>query len=502
MIKIKSKQSRLTKFKSLITTILKKERYAICNTISNIKLLTNNNLNYIFKFVTLALILKNNSMKIISIKEKLRSNIQDFKFLFILFLGFIFVNYFVNSYFRIVKLSTEQINQIKENQINENQVKENQIKENQINENRVNENQVNENQVNENQINENRVNENQVNENQIKENQINENKIKENQIKENQINENQINENHFKIKRIRPFFLDSFKIHRKINNDPNYRKKISEKYKFFICDVPEIENNDSTIYESAVPYNFQKKYNFQKEYFNKYFQKGYFNNYFQKENFNNYFKDRSNSNDKTRKNKYFFVLTDIVNSTGLWVNNFHAMQKSIFMHNKLVISLCKSFNGYISKYEGDSFLLVFSNLKNAIQFSLELQYRLMFVNWNEYILKNNVYYKKKEKIFMRGLQVRISITHGCALKMKFQNNYSFLGDPIDELYSINKKTSGGETTISEDIFNTDEFKEIRNEFYFARKNCFSDKFFKKGLLVIIHPELLDRYVFMEAILKN
>lgn len=255
----------------------------------------------------------------------------------------------------------------------------------------------------------------------------------------------------FKIRKMRPIYTQTFNKRVKLKRDQKiqcvYREMMSNRYDFFICNVQEPERISGCQCASG-------------------------------------------------PSKLFFVLTDIAESTALWTNDSRSMQNAIIMHNKLVHSLSRFFGGFISRYEGDSFLLVFHTLENAIRFSLELQYRLMFVNWNRYILQNNFYCVSRHPptIYLRGLQVRISITGGSVAMMNFYKNVSFLGNPIKELYLINNKTYGGETSISEDICYSQEFASLRKEFYLVRRNCF----LKRGLLVIIHPELLERYVFMAA----
>ena len=67
------------------------------------------------------------------------------------------------------------------------------------------------------------------------------------------------------------------------------------------------------------------------------------------------------------------VFTDIYNSSKLWKANPKGMYKKLVKHNDIVFKIAKENKGFIVKNLGDSFMIVFDELKKAIDFAIALQ---------------------------------------------------------------------------------------------------------------------------------
>lgn len=71
------------------------------------------------------------------------------------------------------------------------------------------------------------------------------------------------------------------------------------------------------------------------------------------------------------KDTLVLVRTDIVDSTSLWNDFPSAMYRTIETHDEIARRLCKMHKGLEVRNEGDSFFLVFTGVRNALDFSVE-----------------------------------------------------------------------------------------------------------------------------------
>lgn len=104
----------------------------------------------------------------------------------------------------------------------------------------------------------------------------------------------------------------------------------------------------------------------------------------------------------------YIVLTDIVQSTCLWNKNRFKMAKCIVEHDRIAHNLIKNHNGIELRNEGDSFLILFYNQKEALNFAIEFYYQIRKINYdNEHNIgikiainygKINALKKSKEKV--------------------------------------------------------------------------------------------------------
>jgi class 3 adenylate cyclase len=74
---------------------------------------------------------------------------------------------------------------------------------------------------------------------------------------------------------------------------------------------------------------------------------------------------------------FAIVFTDIEGSTALWENQPVAMEMAVDDHHKLVRDLIHDHNGYEVKTIGDSFMIAFKGLADAVTMALRLQVELL-----------------------------------------------------------------------------------------------------------------------------
>lgn len=102
---------------------------------------------------------------------------------------------------------------------------------------------------------------------------------------------------------------------------------------------------------------------------------------------------------------FYYVSTDIVDSTRLWNIDPGTMSKNIEFHHRIGSMLIHSCEGYESKKEGDAYFAVFENGQDAIEFANEFQNAL------------------KGRLILR-----IGICEGEALIVNVDEKYVFIGE--------------------------------------------------------------------------
>ncbi|KAM0676927.1 hypothetical protein BDAP_002520 [Binucleata daphniae] len=113
------------------------------------------------------------------------------------------------------------------------------------------------------------------------------------------------------------------------------------------------------------------------------------------------------------KDHFYFVSTDIVDSTRLWNTKPNYMRREIAYHHRVGSILIYQLDGYESKKEGDAYFAVFDNLINAVKFATEFQ-----------------------KLMMGRLSLRIGISKGEAIVVHVDERYLFLGNAATHANSV------------------------------------------------------------------
>ena len=82
------------------------------------------------------------------------------------------------------------------------------------------------------------------------------------------------------------------------------------------------------------------------------------------------------------------VFTDIKNSTKLWETIPTAMRAGIKIHNSIMRRSLRLMGGYEVKTEGDAFMVCFSNVIDAMRWSMVVQLQLLEADWPQEIVQS------------------------------------------------------------------------------------------------------------------
>ena len=105
------------------------------------------------------------------------------------------------------------------------------------------------------------------------------------------------------------------------------------------------------------------------------------------------------------------VFTDIKGSTICWEKAPEGMRFGLKIHNTTIRELITRHKGYEVKTIGDSFMVSFPSVKDAVDFSLQTHENLNNANWPEELLDVSVAERSKDGMWA-GLCVRIGIHFG------------------------------------------------------------------------------------------
>jgi hypothetical protein len=108
------------------------------------------------------------------------------------------------------------------------------------------------------------------------------------------------------------------------------------------------------------------------------------------------------------------VFTDIQGSTQLWERCGSVMRAALEVHDRLLRSLLADSSGYEVKTQGDSFMVAFPAVGEAVRWCLETQWRLLHAPWPEEILAEPEAAEVRGTcgLVQRGLRVRMGIHLG------------------------------------------------------------------------------------------
>lgn len=112
-----------------------------------------------------------------------------------------------------------------------------------------------------------------------------------------------------------------------------------------------------------------------------------------------------------------FVLTEIMGAENMWDSLPKEMLTAVSLHNNLVHTTVEHFNGYEVEFTGTGFILVFENLKDAMNWCISTQNTLMNLPWPKKLLENSmasVEISSSGKRIWGGLRVKMAIHSGVA----------------------------------------------------------------------------------------
>ena len=146
---------------------------------------------------------------------------------------------------------------------------------------------------------------------------------------------------------------------------------------------------------------------------------------------------------------FAIVFTDIEASTSLWENQPVAMEAAVEEHHHLMRDLIHDHNGYEAKTIGDSFMIAFKSLADAVTMSLRLQVELMRASTEDlHVDAARCESSGPEDVWnSKSVRVRVGV-HWCTDAMpKFDvvhKRYDFYGNDVNVASRVQDAACGGQ----------------------------------------------------------
>ncbi|KAL0486290.1 adenylate cyclase [Acrasis kona] len=157
------------------------------------------------------------------------------------------------------------------------------------------------------------------------------------------------------------------------------------------------------------------------------------------------------------------AFTDVQNSTKLWNTLGQDMPKSLKVHNHVMRKLIKQYNGYEVKTQGDSFMVAFQNVKDALEWALDCQRSLVRADWPVNIVQAfdcRMEWDDCENVVFKGLRVRIGLHYGYAERVldKVTKRYDYFGNTVNCAARVESQAKGGQVFVSQELL-----QEVKND---------------------------------------
>mmetsp|Transcript_7144 Transcript_7144/g.26763 ORF Transcript_7144/g.26763 Transcript_7144/m.26763 type:complete len:1188 (-) Transcript_7144:1488-5051(-) len=151
--------------------------------------------------------------------------------------------------------------------------------------------------------------------------------------------------------------------------------------------------------------------------------------------------------------KVTIVFTDVESSTKYWEKHEEQMALSINMHNKLIRQLLDEFHGFEVKVEGDAVMIAFSSPVEAVDFSMQVQLKLLDLDWPEEILHEERCQEIRDDegaILWRGLRVRIGMHTGFPIVDEDPTTHrtDYFGPMVNKAARVEGFADGGGVCVS------------------------------------------------------
>lgn len=144
------------------------------------------------------------------------------------------------------------------------------------------------------------------------------------------------------------------------------------------------------------------------------------------------------------------------------------MRRSLAIHDELVRSAADSFNGHLFKALGDAFFVAFDNASDAVCCASEIQRKLHVADWQDAELK-----------------VRIAMTLGDA---EFRDE-DYFGRPLNRCARMLTVCNGGQTIVSESVFQSFDSDTQLRRFVFAGSPPLKDLEKPEPIYHLLIPEI-------------
>ena len=147
------------------------------------------------------------------------------------------------------------------------------------------------------------------------------------------------------------------------------------------------------------------------------------------------------------------IFTDVEASTNLWETQPVAMEKAVDEHHKLIRHLIEEHHGYEVKTIGDSFMIAFKNLADAVIMALRLQVELMRIPIEGLVVDGSQLEATGPDLLWNpsSLRVRTGV-HWCTdATPKFDvvyKRYDFYGNDVNVASRVQDAGCGGQTLCS------------------------------------------------------
>eukprot|EP01063_Lacrimia_lanifica_P023674 TRINITY_DN3130_c0_g1_i1.p1 TRINITY_DN3130_c0_g1~~TRINITY_DN3130_c0_g1_i1.p1 ORF type:complete len:1149 (+),score=316.89 TRINITY_DN3130_c0_g1_i1:59-3448(+) len=137
------------------------------------------------------------------------------------------------------------------------------------------------------------------------------------------------------------------------------------------------------------------------------------------------------------------VFTDIEGSTKLWEDAPGAMSVALQLHDAVVREVIFRTGGYEVKTLGDSFMIAFGSLADAVTFAADLQAKLFDAAWPQEVLQCNGC--EPVQNLWRGLRVRVAMVQGTARAERNQltDRFDYHGPMVNKAARIEAAGVGG-----------------------------------------------------------
>lgn len=111
----------------------------------------------------------------------------------------------------------------------------------------------------------------------------------------------------------------------------------------------------------------------------------------------------------------YFVQTDVFEGDSLWDKAPNEMLQAIGLHNNLIRSNLKTYDGYEVHFKDNGFLVAFEDLENAVNWCVATQVALLHITWPAKLLSIPAAAEERDstgRVVWKGLRVRMAVHSG------------------------------------------------------------------------------------------
>jgi len=170
-------------------------------------------------------------------------------------------------------------------------------------------------------------------------------------------------------------------------------------------------------------------------------------------------KDTSHQERQAPTENMTLIFVDLRGSTALWEAASEQMFQSILMYHSETRRLCKKYKIYEAKSDGDGFMCLAADVKNAVLFCLELQEALLEAEWPKELLKSKgaqiVRMPDNDKVLFRGLTARCGCHFSVSPKTivdPVTGRTDVFGSDVNLCARLEQYANPGELAISNDVY--------------------------------------------------